>query len=1567
LLAGVAPVEAQVPRISSVAPVQVPIAGGTLVTVRGSGFEGAAVTVDGSPIVATVESSTRIEFTAPAHDNGYALIAVVAAGGSAYAELLYVPPRLDDLPPGYITTIAGVGLYNRIHLPATTANIGPSTVNTDSIGNVYAASANQSLVFRIGAEGLLEPFAGSGGPESGPNGDGGPATQAWITFPRVCVVDGAGHAYIPDARNRIRRVDAQTGIITTIAGTGVAGFSGDGGLAAAAQIDRPTYLAVEPDGTLYFMDFGNARIRRIAPDGTIDTIAGTGTSGSSGDDGPATAAEIEFVIDDSGGLAVDPGKFLYVVEEYAGKVRRIDLQTGIISTFLPRPGDPPLRRPRPVAVDDSGNLFVGLEGRIVEYDLDGHLLATWGDGEPGFSQDGTLVSRMRVVLPTGLALDGTGNVLFTDEAADRIRRINLKNGRLETVAGIAPSTLGVPGPAVGAALNGEGGDMTFLPSGKLLLTDGLDPRIFAIDPAGRISNFGGTGLDGFGAGPGGGRHISTIGAGPGAMVGDGHGGFFACGEGNPYYVDDGGFTYHVAGAGVPGYGGDGGPATEAQLTQPWDVALDGQGNLFIADTNNNRIRRVDAATGIITTVVGGGPLNGFEGYCGGAFCGDDGPALDACLNTPFGVAVDPDGNIFVSDTCNGRIRRVGTDGNVATFVDMSGTGTFNKLLADAYGGLFAQAAGRLWRFLPDGTSWPVAGTGVTGFSGDGGPASVATLSEAGWGAAAVATDAEGNLFLHDSGNNRVRAVRFGALLSPPSPQVAAEQGDGQSTPIGEEFETPLEVVVATESGSLAPGVRVDFTAAAGGATCFFGNGQRTISTLTDRDGKARATCTASPVPGSHQVLATPLASGVNVSFSLTNTAPVYFSMPSYVVSERLPFASIAVKHTGSLPATVEYQTVDGTATSDGGSPDYSSTSGTLTFSARQRTAVFKVPLVNDTLSEGGEKLLLRLDNPTGEGAVLGTQSTAVLTVNDDDRGGTVAFSSTSCSVSEAAGSVTLTVRRTGGLASGVTVGYDTADGTATGAGNADYAPVVAGILSFAASRAAGTTQTLSIPITQDAAGEGAETFTVTLSSPTGGGTLVPDKTVATVTILDDEATVELGATAYEAKETQAKALVTVKRSGPPTNVVTVDYATGGGTAIPGFDYSAASGTLTFTPGVTSRTFVVPLLKDTLVEGDETVGLALTNAQDRTSPGTTVLGGNTSATLTIHDDDAAPRLQFSAPTYKVSETMPRAVVAVKRTADPSHEVHVDYVVLPSGTATGGGIDYTLASPGTLTFLPGVFTQTLQIPIASDLVNEGTETVDLRLQNPVNVTDPGHAALGTLQDATLLITDSGTTVQFSAAAYSAGEAAKGVTLAVRRTGNLSAPSTAQYDVTGGTATGGVDYALAVPGMLTFGPGQSVRTIPIALNPDTVSEGDETIDLALSDPTGAELGTPSQATVTLRDNDSAGRVQFSSTDYSVAEDVTRGLATITVTRTGGASSEATVDYSTADGTAQAGTDYTPTSGTLAFGLGERSKTFAIPVADDAIPSSGAVSVLLTLDAPGNGLALGSPSIAALWIVRR
>jgi sugar lactone lactonase YvrE len=323
----------------------------------------------------------------------------------------------------------------------------------------------------------------------GAGGDGGPAKSASLNSPEDIALDPAGNLFIVDSgNNRVRRVDATTGIITTVAGR-ADGFNGDGGPATSASLSSPGGIAVDEAGNLFIADTGNSRVRRVdAATGIITTVAGNGKFSFGGDGGRATSAS--------------------------------------------------LNSPEDVAVDAAGNLFIvdTFNSRIRRVDTNGNITTVAGNGRSGPLGDGGPAINASLILPDGIVVDRMGNLFVVDTENNRVRRVN---------------------------------------------TDGT---------------------------------IMT-----------------------------------VAGNGSVGFGGDGGRAVNASLNFPEGIAIDGMGNLFIVDTENSRVRRIDAATGIIATVAG----NGMAG-----FRGDGGRAIDASLNFPEEVALDAAGNLFIADTENNVIRSV---------------------------------------------------------------------------------------------------------------------------------------------------------------------------------------------------------------------------------------------------------------------------------------------------------------------------------------------------------------------------------------------------------------------------------------------------------------------------------------------------------------------------------------------------------------------------------------------------------------------------------------------------------------------------------------------------------------------------------------------------------------------------------------------------------------------------------------------------------------------------------------------------------------------------------------------
>jgi uncharacterized protein (TIGR03437 family) len=399
-------------------------------------------------------------------------------------------------------------------------------------------------------------------------------------------VDAAGNVFLSLPQYAaVMRLDATTGILTRIAGNASNGFSGDNGPAVDAQLCAPNGLALDPAGNLYIADTGNYRIRKVS-NGTITTVAGNGVSGAAGDGGPATSAELPYPY----ALAVDAAGNLYV-SDASGAIREVT--NGVIASVAVAQG-----YFAGIAVDAAGNLYL-LDGPLVLEVSNGAATTIAGNGTYGFSGDNGPATAAQFGGdpdgggPSGIAVDATGNVYICDTFNARVRKIS--NGVITTVAG-------------GSTANP--------------LTN---PTFIAVDSAGDL-------------------YISDpLNSTTAFPLGD-----------RIRRVANGSVTT-VAGNGYFSFSGDNGPAANAQFYQPEGVAIDSAGRMYIADTQNNRVRMI--ANGVITTVAGTGSRG---------FSGDDGPATSAQLATPVAVAVDPVGNLYIADINNYRIRKV--SGGVITTV-----------------------------------------------------------------------------------------------------------------------------------------------------------------------------------------------------------------------------------------------------------------------------------------------------------------------------------------------------------------------------------------------------------------------------------------------------------------------------------------------------------------------------------------------------------------------------------------------------------------------------------------------------------------------------------------------------------------------------------------------------------------------------------------------------------------------------------------------------------------------------------------------------------------------------------
>lgn len=311
----------------------------------------------------------------------------------------------------------------------------PSAIVFDTTGNLYLAETANHVIRKVDTSGVLTTIAGSG--NQGFSGDNGPATAALLDSPQGLALDTANNLYIADTHNhRIRKLNLATNVVVTIAGTGVPGFSGDNAPATAANLDLPTALALDLAGDLYLADTANHRIRRIdAHTGIISTIAGNGIQGFSGDNGAATAASI----DSPTGIAATSST-LFLADTHNHRIRTVNLPTGIITTLA-------------------------------------------GKGGLGFSGDNAPASTATLALPHGLTVDASGNLYLSDTANNRIRRIDASTGAISTIAGSgAQSFSGDGGPAIAAALDTPRA-VSLAPTGLLTLADTGNQRIRQLDSA----------------------------------------------------------------------------------------------------------------------------------------------------------------------------------------------------------------------------------------------------------------------------------------------------------------------------------------------------------------------------------------------------------------------------------------------------------------------------------------------------------------------------------------------------------------------------------------------------------------------------------------------------------------------------------------------------------------------------------------------------------------------------------------------------------------------------------------------------------------------------------------------------------------------------------------------------------------------------------------------------------------------------------------------------------------------------------------------------------------------------
>jgi len=646
----------------------------------------------------------------------------------------------------------------------------------------------------------------------------------------------------------------------------------------------------------------------------------------------------------------------------------------------------------------------------------------------------------------------------------------------------------------------------------------------------------------------------------------------------------------------------------------------------------------------------------------------------------------------------------------------------------------------------------------------------------------------------------------------------------------------------------------------------------------------------------------------------------------------------------TVPVTVNFNTVDGTALAGS---DFVAAAGTLTFPTGTTSGTvlpISLSVMSDGVSEAAESFSVALSGAVGASVV--APESQVRTIVDADAQPTVSVADVTVPEGDSGTqNAIFVVSLSGASGQDVVVSYATADGTASGV--SDFFAIPSGTLTIPA----GTrTAPLPVLVLGDTAPEEDETFNVNL---TGATNATIGRATATGTIRDDDTpgSFEFSVDSFRGSEARREAMITVTRVGGNSEGATVNFDVTEGTARSGVNFAPTSGTLTFAREETSQTFAVPLMADTVNNQARTALLRLSLP----STGATI-GTRATAPLMIMDNDPAGLVQFGRVAFRATEAGGQAVITVRRIRGTAGDVTV-HLGSENGTATGGQDLANLAQD--IMFGPGEVVRTIMVPVTQDSLAEGNEALNLTLSNP-----GGGATLGTPSNAILNLIDAQQSVFFDQSVFNVGEGVPRTNITVRRTGDLTQPATVQFATNpGGTATAGSDFT-ATNGTLTFAPFQAVRTFPILLTNDlTIGEGAETVDLALSNATGAAIpATGRNAVLTIGDNDPTQTLQFTNPTFVVNERSPRAL--IAVRRTGGRIGTMTVSFSAVNGTATGPGDFEATSGTLTFRPRVTMQTFTVPIANDTL-DEGTENLTLRLTNPSTGSVLGTNATATLRIM--
>jgi subtilisin-like proprotein convertase family protein len=763
----------------------------------------------------------------------------------------------------------------------------------------------------------------------------GTSTAAKFRKPYGLAVAADGTTYVADSDNhRIRKITS-AGVVTTLAGSGIAGYAE--GTGTAASFNQPWGVAVDTAGNVYVADTGNKRIRKITSVGVVTTLAGSGNADFA--DGTGTAASFNSPL----GVGGDAGGNVYVGDNSNNRIRKIT-SAGVVTTlagsgtggYADGTGSAAkFSGPRGVAVDAAGNVYVAEYGnnRIRKITSAGVVTTLAGSGSYSYADgNGTAASFFA---PMSVAVDAAGNVYVADSASQRIRKVT-SAGVVTTLAGSGTAGY-VDGTGTAASFNYPWG-VAVDTTGNVYVADSSNSRIRKISSSGVVTTFAGSGTSADGTGT-----AASFNA-PNGVAVDLAGNVYVADSDNNRIrkITSGGVVTTLAGSGSASYAD--GTGTAASFYNPSGVAVDAVGNVYVGDSNNHRIRKITSA-GVVTTLAG----SGTGGYA-------DGTGSAAKFSGPRGVAVDAAGNVYVGDSNNQRIRKITSAGVVTTlagpgpgggYADGTGAaasfGRLSGVAVDAAGNVYVADDPRIRKITSAGVVTTLAGDATGGSKFVDGTGTAARFD----GSYGVAVDAAGNVYVADSNNNRIRKITSAGVVTTLSGSGSAGNVDGTGT--GASFSKPYGVAVDPEGKVYVadkdnatirlitpPAITPAFTNTALSPTLTTGSSfSATLTasgypapTFSVQSGTLPAGLSLNTTTG--EISGTPTTAGTFTGvFAATNsggTSTQAFTFTVTQLTQTITFGPLAAKTYGDAPFTVS------ATASSGLTPTYSIVSGPATIS-----------------------------------------------------------------------------------------------------------------------------------------------------------------------------------------------------------------------------------------------------------------------------------------------------------------------------------------------------------------------------------------------------------------------------------------------------------------------------------------------------------------------------------------------------------------------------------------------------------------------------------------------------------